>query len=66
MWACSSPPSYIDATSLYDIPRLMASALHTYPGFDANVEGPRFKADLQRTLTRHIAFKSMHPWHEDW
>ena len=53
------PRAYIDVASLGDLPKLTAGTLHTYPGFNYDVDGPRFESELCRVLTQHTAFEAV-------
>ena len=53
------PHSYIDVASLAELPKVTAGTLHTYPGFNHDVDGPRFESELRRVLTQHTAFEAV-------
>lgn len=53
------PRAYIDVASLGDLPKITAGTLHTYPGFNHDVDGPRFESELCRALTQHTAFEAV-------
>ncbi|KAL9189552.1 hypothetical protein ACHAXT_009227 [Thalassiosira profunda] len=53
------PRAYVDVASLADLPKVTAGTLHTYPGFDRGVDGPRFESELRRALTQHTAFEAV-------
>ena len=53
------PRAYIDVASLADLPKITAGTLHTYPGFNYDVDGPRFESELCRVLTQQTAFEAV-------
>lgn len=53
------PRAYIDVASLADLPKITAGTLRTYPGFNHDVDGPRFESELCRSLTQYTAFEAV-------
>jgi len=53
------PRAYIDVASLSELPKVTAGTLHTYPGFNHEVDGPRFESELSRALTQTTAFEAV-------
>lgn len=53
------PRAYIDVAALAELPKITAGTLHTYPGFNYDIDGPRFESELCRCLTQPTAFEAV-------
>ena len=53
------PRAYIDVAALAELPKITAGTLHTYPGFNYDIDGPRFESELCRCLSQPTAFEAV-------
>jgi protein transport protein SEC24 len=53
------PRSFMDVATLGELPRITSGSLFSYVAFDHARDGPRFEAQLNKTLTQETAFEAV-------